>query len=243
MSESLVSEWLDENRYRAFPLKEDAQRTSGGFTLDDGVVLDAYFHIESDVAVELASITVASGVLTVATTLDIFDVPLPITGESTTVTKATGSKITIGSSANDIADGTYTFSGVFFEDSVVVYYNAAWLGVSSVKFGDLSPVAGAVSIFPRVNTYLGAGDANTLIWSVGKNQGTPPDNCVVYGGLPGDCGTQVSFINGVTGNSAKQFNLTAGSGLKVTPDPANNRLLISLTFDATKICPPIPPSA
>jgi len=243
MAESLVSEWLDENRYRAFPLKEDVQRVDGAFALDDGVILDAYFRLTTDTPIELLSIKAAVGTVDFVTTNETFQVELPVPDEGVTVTTASGSKLTFGVATNDIPIGEYFFTDVFFEDGVCIYYSPEWNGVSSLKFGGVAPQTGSIGLFPRIQTYLSAKSIDELIWMVNRNQGTPPDNCVVYGDLPDDCGSQVSYINGVAaGTASKQFKLTAGNGLVVTNDPDNNQLLVSLLFDVGNICPPIPPT-
>ena len=260
MKDSVVLEWLDENRRRAFPLTESA----GGPPTD--IIVDAQLLMSSSVTPSLVNIIVVAGVSCVINISEgqSFSIVLPISTDYITVTNNSNSKVTVSSAVNSLITGTTNYVDVYFEDYVSLCISGKFFGVTSVAFtafaedlglldgyylqlmsGDTLgliagnvPFVGDIDFYGRYQTKLDVKNGS-LLWVVGKNHGTPLPACAPYGA--DDCGTQVSYINGVSPVS-NAFTFKTGAGIKVTPDKINHTLTFELDFATTDICATIPPT-
>jgi hypothetical protein len=233
---SHVIEWLDENRRRAFPLTENVNNP------DPTMLLDASLSTDTVTAVTLNNISVSGGVCTITTSIGAFTTAVPINTLSKVCLLANGSKLVVGETVNTLPNGTNTtYIGVTFEESTVTHYTSGWKGLQGLSFigddgGELGPFLNDVDMLGRYYTNLSAKD-NTLIWKIGKSNGTPLGACQSY--VESQCGTQVSYINGVAPIN-NVFKITVGSGLSLTSGTGS--ITLGVTFAETDICKPIPPT-
>lgn len=285
MKDSVVLEWLDENRRRAFPLQENPNGPSSD------IIVDAYMLNAIAWPSHLKKIVVVAGVSVKIYVTDIvgfyvnkYTFNLPLTTDYSTAVNdvivgvfddmgydvpadspyAGMCKLTVSSAINNLPTGTTNYTGVNFEYDVGVSYGGNCSGVSSLSFtafaedlgllngyylqlmsGDTLgliagsvPFVGDIAFYGRYQTKLDAKN-NSLIWTVGKNHGTPLPACAPYGA--DDCGTQVSYINGIS-PVTNAFTFKTGSGIKVTPDKINHTLTFALDFSTADICVAIPPT-
>jgi len=242
MSDSLIVDWLNENEERAYPLRETANRVSGALTLNNGVILDAQLIYSTTLASVRLTSLVVSGTTAVfnVSGSKIFTVDKTLAFPQY-VRLADGSLLVVGSVVSDIADGTYTFTNCDFEDSVWYEWNTNWVGVNQINFKkgatDLIKT-GAVLISQGLQTTLTPQTANSLYWSVGRNEGDPLA-CETVTVLPDDCSSIISYINGAIPNEALKLQLNAGANVVILEDPADHRLYVGLVFKPNDICPVI----
>lgn len=244
MAESLISDWLVENSYRAYPLSEQISRSSNlAYTLTDDIVLDAQLiYTEVPATVEILSITV-----------DVTNVTITVTGpKSFVIPKAStfpyycrivdGSLLVVGEKCIDIPVGTHNFTNVSFEPSISYEFGGPWLGVESLTFDtdpESDPKTGVLTFIEGYQFNIHVNGQN-LNLGAGSRYGVPV-SCEVFGSIPNNCDDILSFIHGVAPVSEK-IKLIAGSGIVVLDDPENYRIYVGLSFDPKDVCKKIIPN-
>lgn len=233
--DSLTIDWLDENKYRAYPLLPDLARVSGLFTLEDTVILDAAFTFES-----LPTDTTLNSIVADGT-----DVVFSISGKTFTCPRASsfpnylriadGSLLVIGEVAS-IPNGSYSFSNINFEPSVSVEFGGPWLGVQSINFG--SALTGELNFIEGYQFGINI-VGQTISFSAGSQYGIPI-GCTQFDETPSICADIISFINGVAPNSKNVLSFSRGNEVVILDDPDNSRIFIGLTFNPDDVCQPIP---
>lgn len=240
MANSLTSEWLDENGQRDYPIRGNVNKVSdvGLFTLPYNVIVDANFYKTTDTDEQLLSITVTNTEVIFVTTSCVFTATIANTGH---VALFSGeSKLVVNNDAlSALPTGIFTFTGTSFEASTCVYVSPEWSGVSSMALGSIGPLTGDVKLIAGVQTDFVKTSSSSFDWNVGKNLGIPLDNCYSVDPSRDNCGTQVSYINGL---NVSDFQLHAMSGIRIVPDQVNNRIYIGLNFNPADVCPAIPPT-
>lgn len=242
MPESLIVDWLNENEQRAYPLKETANRTDGGFTLPDNVILDAalvYTTTQTSVRLLQVDTNTLNTVIFTLTGSQVFAVDLLGTFPQY-VRLAGGSLLVIGEAVKDIPTGqTYNFTADF-EDAVWVEWLSAWAGVNYVNFRkDTTDIikTGEVELVEGFQVEL-VGGSQLLTMRVGRNYGEPL-GCDTIGALPNDCDEIISFVNGAQSDENLKLALNAGDNVIIMEDPDNHRIYIGLVFQQKDICPVI----
>lgn len=233
----MILEWLNENSFRSYPLKEYQDKVGGSLTLLDPVILDALFvYTTTQTDVQLVQIVA-----------DATNITFTITGSlSFVVPRASvfpyyarlsqGSLLVVGAECLNIPNATYNFTNVFFEDSVVYEFNAAWAGVSSITFDTLK--TGVINL---IEGYQFGVDMNGEVLSLfaSPDYGIPV-GCESFDILPDDCDDIVSFINGAIPDDQNKVVFNPGDKITIVDDPTNNRIFVGLTFQPDDVCTPPP---
>lgn len=247
MADSLIVDWLNENQFRSYPLKETANRVSGGFTLADDVIVDAsLIYNSAQTSVSLISLTVAGPTATFLVTGSKSFVVTLANPFPQYMRLADGSLLVVSDKVLDIAAGTYSFTNCDFEESVYYEFHSTWLGVSEINFNRVkisnvsftnATLDGAINLVQGLQFNLDVAGQN-LVMGADRNFGIPLD-CTIYGPGSSDCDDLISSINGVGPDQNHVLNFVAGNNVLILDDPANNRIYIGLTFDNNDLCPVI----
>lgn len=235
MANSLVLDWLDENKFRAYPLKSMIVRTSGGYTLTDDIILDAQFIYSSlPTDVQLLNITSDSTNVTFTCTGSVVFVVPKASTFPLSVRLSSGNLLTVGAATADIPNGSYNFTQVIFEPSVSHEFSGAWLGVTSLTFGSSGTLTGNINFIEGYQ--FGIAITNPLIsLSCGNNFGIPVA-CNTFAGYTPDCADIISYINGVSPDGKGVIHFTNGGEMLILDDPDNHRIFIGLLPNAGDIC-------
>lgn len=227
MANSLVIDWLNENSLRAYPLKEAISRVSGGYTLDDGVILDAQF-VYASIPDEVYLTQIEADSLNV--TFTITGLPVFIISRTAVfpayIRTSSGNLLVVGASTATIPEGIYTFSNVAFEYSVSHDFGGGWLGVESLSFNGSGVIDGDV-IFEEGYQFGIRVNTPNITLSCGAGYGKPI-SCNTFGTLDDDCNTIVSFVNGIGPDGKKVLHFRNGGGIVILEDPDNHRIFIGL---------------
>lgn len=237
MPDSLIIDWLYENSYRAYPLKETITRTSGGYTLTNDVIVDAQFvytSIPSPVQLESIAIDSINATFTISGAL-VFVVPLSSIFPYA-LRLSSGNLLVVGSGVLNIPVGTYTFSNVSFESCIATEFSHEWLGVQSLQFNSTT-LTGNINFLNGYQFEVGISPTQ-ITFNAGSLYGTPI-SCTSFGDIPQDCSSVLSFINGGAPLN-NILKIVADSGIIVLDDPTNHRIFIGLSFNpSTDVCPPV----
>lgn len=234
MSESVVTDWLNENSLRAYPLKMNIDRISGAYTLTNGVILDAslpYISLPNTVNVESIVVTTNSAVFTLTGTGSTF--VCDKTAEFPQyIRNSNGQLLVIGEDVLEIPNGTYNFTNLTFEPSVCFEIGGIWSGVTQITANSTN-LTGDVTVKSGYNCSVTASSNNITI-AADKIYGIPVI-CGAISTLPNDCGTTVSMINGVT-PILQKITFVGSSSISILNDPDNNRIFIAPIFGPNDIC-------
>jgi hypothetical protein len=243
MANAQVLDWLYENELRAYPLVDRINRESVGYTLTDGLILDAQFVFDTEqvVPTEVTSIRADELEATVVVNGTI-EFSIDKLGEFPQYIRLnTNHLLVVGEAAKDIPTGEFPFSDVTFEPSVVFELADAWKGVESITFGESDPLLGIISLFEGYQFRIDFNQGTSNILFGAHNLYGEPIGCEHFGMLNNDCNSIVSYINGVTPDGNNELKIVAGTGTNVWDDPDNHRIYIGFSFTSIDdICKPIP---
>lgn len=242
MANPIVLDWLDENTFRAFPIKENSQRLSSlGTKLTDNVLLDANITLSSVqdnchlTSIEVTSTTAEFNITTGQQFVIDKTAPFP-----QYVRNSQFSLLVVGEGILAFPEGTHTFSGVVFEPSVVVEFMAEWLGVSEIIVNSDPGMTGRITL--REGYQVEISNTKNTITIGADNLFGKAIGCTIPESIESDCDEIVSFINGVGPDGNNRLFLTAGNGVVVWDDPDNHRIYVGYSFgSADDICKDIPP--
>ena len=236
-----VLDWLYENALRSFPFKENAPKVSGGFELANDVVLDAQFTFEAH-PTDFRVTQIVSTVDDVTFTFSDAATMVVDKGITTNeyVRTSTGKMMVFGLGLNNMPVGTYTFSGLLFEPSVIHEFGGPWKGVESIAFDESAALTGILNFIEGYQFELFL-SGQAIRFAVGNLYGKQI-SCTQFSDYPEDCDEIISSINGVVPDGNKDLYLKAGNGFVVWDDPTNHRIYIGFSFTSENdICPDIPP--
>lgn len=241
MANPTVLDWLDENKFRAFPVKENSQKVSSLSTvLTNDVILDANLVLSSvQSSCNLTSILVTD-------TEAVFTIT---TGQTFTVTKASpfpqylrnaeGSLLVVGEGILVFPNGTHTFTTVTFEPSVVTEFTAEWLGVEELIINTI-PLVGDITL--REGYQVEISNTKNTVTIGADNLFGGVLGCDIPENVISDCADIVSFVNGVGPDGNNRLFITAGKSIVVWDDPDNHRIYVGYAFTSIDdICKDIPP--
>ncbi len=243
MIASLIVDWLNENEFRGYPLRENTARSIGttGLILDP-VVLDANLVYTSQplpATVKLVSLTVAG----VAVTFQITDQPAFLIPDRTTaeypvyLRNSEGSLLVIGEAVKIIPNGIYLFANTAFEDCVASEFRGDWLGCTSLNFPGKPPMVGTSNWIEGYQFDIKI-KGSTIHLGANSNYGIPLSCEKFFEDIvDDDCDELVSFINGAaTVTNPDIMRFIAGPSVAIFDDPPNHRIYIGLTFDENDVC-------
>ena len=239
-----VLDWLYENELRHYPLRENFSKKdlSATFRLPTNVILDAQFVIDSDgVDLAIVKITNTNDTSVVFELSNEEEITVPKNSTFPFYVRTDRNNLLVfGKGVKDIPIGEFLFNTLYFEESTIIVFGDAWLGVDSLAFDDEDPVLGNLEflegyqfeLFPtNKNIRLAAGNI------YGKQIG-----CLQFSNYPDDCSDIISSINGVGPDGNKEMFLKAGPGFVVWDDPPNHRIYVGFAFTSqSDVCGDIPP--
>ena len=241
MSESTILEWLNENRYRAYPLQEGfASSFRAGQKVGDiyEILIDANLVFSAlPTAVYLEKIIMAGSSLTAYVTAQ---PPFVFTLDGTTKEyycyNSAGSLLVLNGWVNGLIGRQefYRFN-IPFEPSVCCETGGLYTGVTSIAFQGTD-----ISTSNLVNGYQLSWQVNGRLVAVeaGQNEGLPLPCRSFFPSADGvpTCDSIPSQINGATpSNKGGSINLVAGKHLQIYNDPSISTVYIGLDFDTTEI--------
>lgn len=244
-------EWLNQNRYRAYPFVEDAslEATGGALTLANDCVVDA----------SLVSYNIALADLHLAS--------LAVAGDGSTVTftfvaGATSMVIIVPGVFTGIYEGRVTVSAggrlsrllrvKFAEGVPVLAANLAYRGNTyAFTTARMEPAVSVQQISTRVSSINGY--TGTIYFSDGYNSSVSllaatnvlRFSAIVGGGLgvscdplpgepPGDCSQMIYYINGRHPDWLGRFFIRGAGGLTVQTDPTNYKIILGTGIDVDR---------
>ena len=244
-------EWLNQNRYRAYPFIEDASLESvgGALTLADNCVVDASL-ISYDIALadlQLLSLAVAADGSTVTFTFRagatsmVIIVPGAFTGIYEGRVSVSGGghlsrllRVKFAEGAPVLAaapayrGNTYAFAHAYLEPAVSVQQ-------IGTRVSSINGYTGTIYFSDGYNsgvTLLAAANVLRFTATVGAGWGI---SCDPLPGEPAaDCGQNLYYINGQHPNWLGQFALRGSSGLSVVADPANHKIMLKTSISASR---------
>ena len=239
MADSLSVDWLNENSYRAYPLKETIVRLSDtNLTLTNDVILDAQLiRTNPSDTLDLTQIIVDTINAQVVVN-DVLSFTIPLNSSFPMYCRLpSGNLLVVGEGILKWPVGTHTFTSVAFEDSVITEFSAEWLGVQSLSCVPGAPLTGDINFLEGYQFEIGI---NNPVITLGANAlYGKPLGCVHFGNASADCSSILSRINGAGPTAGKVLNFVAGPGVVIVDDPGNHRIFVGLSFDATDVCKPI----
>lgn len=243
MANSLVLDWLAENEQRAYPLKETINRqSSGSYYLTNDVILDAQLVYSSDPGtVQLTSIVVSGNNVTFNVTGSVQFVADKTQPFPQYLRLVSNHLLVVGEGITDITDGTYNFSSVTFEPSVVHEFYGPWFGVESISFDGETALTGTINLYEGFQFEIRI-DEQELFLGANSIYGIPI-GCEHFGDKPNNCDDIISFINGVQPDGNNHLQIIAGPGINVWDDPEHHRIYVGFNFtSADDLCKDIPPT-
>lgn len=244
MSQSVISEWINENEFRGYPLRENTSRSIGatGLILDP-IILDANLvfsglSLPNEVKLTNLDINPTIAVFTVSNqplfTIDLTNAVFPYYSRN-----SQGSLLVVGEAIKVVPTGNYTFPSTIFEDSVSVEMKGTWNGVSGVYFSDFidPPVINTMQWDEGYQFDIKI-KGNTIHLGADSNLGKPL-SCEKFfeDTVDDDCDQLVSFINGAsTISNPDIMRFVAGPNIVIYDDPPNNRIYIGLNFEKNDVC-------
>ncbi len=238
-----VLDWLYENELRHYPLKETGSKKdlTNTVLLGTNVILDAQFVVTDNFNISITNIT----------NDDDTDVVFTLSnGEEITISKTNdfpfyhrtdnGNLLVIGKGVTSIPIGSFNFNTLVFEESTVLVYKDAWLGVTNMSFASIDPMDGDL-IFREGYQFDLFSSLQNIQFSAGSVYGKQI-GCTKFSDYPEDCDDIISSINGVGPDGNKELFLKAGPGFVVWDDPPNHRIYVGFAFTSENdICGDIPP--
>lgn len=239
-------EWLNANKYRSYPLVEDALLDmSGGLTLGKDVLLDfklTSFEREA-CDVTLTSVGVTATLLTFTFTYSgspggTFSITVPVnaaTPYTAYLLSANAYRITaiFGSGIVELGaltPGTYTLTySPMIEPALLHFQDRHRLTSVSADTG--LPLTDVVYFEEGYNCsmqFLQASGTIRISAIRGAGAGLycddPPEGSIV-------CSDVLLRINGLAADDLGSFVLGAGNGVEITPDPDNHKIIVKTKSD------------
>jgi hypothetical protein len=244
--ESLTIDWLDENKFRAYPLVEHITISIPNQILEAQCILvDAslVFMTTPPLKVLLDSITISGA-----------DVVFSVSGQPTFtvvnyqsadypyyVRNTLGSLLVISECVKQVTLPTF-FVDATFEASVVHDMSGAWQGVNSISYNSIHSVAGPMEWLEGYQFKIDIED-NDITLGARKNYGIPISCQEFFPDMVSDCPDIISYMNSVgVSSSPGKFHFLAGQNVVILDDPENHRIYIGLNFDEDNICKAITPN-
>lgn len=248
MSDHQVLEWLNENELRSFPLQETGDKRFLSTLSLNRCLLDAlllYTTTEPVSNIELIAFAVSGNQITVTVTGQADFVIVDKTAAYPMyIRNSEGSLLVFGQEMQSVI-ANVAFTGILFEPTCVVNLAGALRGVTGFTVG-----TGATQYTEQLELREGLqfglrADGQTVKLSANKNKGKPITCQNYFQTIANDCGTIISYINGVTPPvNPGIFLLKAGPHVQIFDDPDNHRIYIGLDFNADDVCqPPLLPPA
>ena len=259
-NESSVLEWLEENQYRAYPLKAEGSR---GFQINlslDALILDAQlqFHGTAEnrqlpAAVRLETITVSGSQLSITVTNQpTFSFNRTGAVYPVYLRNSNNSLLVISAVAADI-NANAAFTDAVFEDCCCVPFFGLNAGVTSLTLqrsgdslaaGDRRSSLSTATLHGLIELKEGNQidlqlNGQVLKVSAGRNFGIAIGCGDWFSdlGVSNDCDSLVSSVNGVRPETSPgPITLQAGNHIKLFSDPEFHRIYIGLDFDANDVC-------
>jgi hypothetical protein len=239
LADSIV-DWLNENEYRGYPLRENTARTVGSTNVIlDSIILDASFiYINNPLpeTVKLTQIVVGTNI-----TVTVTDQPSFVFPKANTypvyIRNSEGSLLVIGETVATLPNATYSFPNTAFEDCVSSEYRDKWLGVSKISFPDYPNIAGDQNWEEGYQFKIQINN-NTIGLGASNNYGTPISCQNFFEGIfSNDCDDIISTINGAqTITNPDVIRFDTGPNVIIFEDPPNHRLYIGLNFNKEDVC-------
>lgn len=243
MSDSLIIDFLNENQYRAYPLKNSGTRAFQTSLLLDTIILDAnlIYHGNSpgNAVVNFTSITLSGGNATVyLAQVGTFVVPSYQTAVYPYYCRISNGSLLVFGQDLALVNTNVSFSDVEFEPSVVVAFDSVWSGVTSLSFNGTQVAADVITFEAGFQFKIEASEITDVItFRAGLNYGTPIGCETYFPGVAKDCGSIISFINGVgVSNNGASLSLTGGSNIAIYNDAENHRVYVGLNFQVPDVC-------
>lgn len=243
-------EWLNQNRYRAYPFVEDSNRRSvaGGLLVTDNCIVDASLvsYDTNLTGLHLLSLAVAPAGASVtftfraASTNMVIVVPGAFSGfYEGRVTVTSGGRLVrllrvkfaegVPALAATLAyqGNTYTFAAAYLEPAVSVQQ-------INTRVSSVNGYIGKIYFADGANSYISLlPDQNILRISAAVGAGLGI-SCDPLGGPPADCSESLYYINGQHPDWLGRFTIRGADGLIVSPDPANNKLILRTRISLEK---------
>jgi hypothetical protein len=251
MSDSVVVDWLNENEFRAYPLR-DSQSFNfiiAGQSFDiSEAILDALLVYSSDPGVpQITGVSVAGGVVTFSVSGQP-DFEIPQAGPFPFYRRLpNGSLLVVSRVVSNYPEGS-SVTGFYFDEVVVVELDDSWGGVTEVTFTDTqNPVNELIASSGFVDFLDGfqfaadiEEDGEGIRLYAGREYGkvlgcgdysnaTPPEF---------DCENYVLSINGATADINGVIELAAGGQISVINSPEEHTIYLQPAYRPEDICVP-----
>ena len=248
MSDSLIIDWLNENKFRSYPMRNRGNRvTTNGKSLDS-FILDANLIYTDDTMPDPIKLTdmifTPSGMDHICTFRISGQTDFVISNVETAtypvyIRNSSGSLLVIDEDIKTVGYTTESYTDVEFEPSLCYHFNTPWKGVSSLSFNGSQAYQGYI-IFNEGYQFLLNPDLNKNTITLGARgiYGVPIGCEEFFPSVEKDCPSIISTINGVTlNNNNQQFIFTPGSNIAIFADPDNHKIYVGLNFESVDICP------
>lgn len=240
MPESLIIDWLNENQYRAYPLKNKGNRAFGSGLNLDTIILDANLvapYLSDNVSVVINNISVSGSDCIISTNIGSFTVTSYLTASYPYYIRNSHGLLVVSSDITQVVGINY-FLSVEFEESVVSIFDSYWSGVASISFNSDFINNSSIELQAGYQFQLSADeDTSTITFGANRLYGIPIGCEEFFPDIPKDCDSLIAYIDGVgVTNNGGSFTFTAGSNIAIYNDPDNNRIYIGLNFEPEDVC-------
>lgn len=235
----MVIDWINENAFRAYPLKEQVNRTAdSGYKLTDDVILDALLMFATPTSnVKLLSIVSnTENIIFTLTGGTVFVIPKASTFPYYS-RLSYGSLLVVGEAALDIPLGAHVFTNTLVENCTCIELGAEWLGVTSLQFDSSALLTGDINLIEGYQFDINI--AGTELQLGADSSYGIPLGCNKIGDAEDDCDEIISFINGKGPDTDHVFSLSSGAGIILLEDPENHRIFVGLIQTENVDCDPI----
>jgi len=236
-------EWINQNRYRAYPFVEDSDRRSvgGSLLLTDNCVVDASLvsYDTNLTGLRLLTLAVAPGGTSVTFTFQalatsmVIVVPGGFSGiYEGRVLVTSGSRllrllrvkfaegVPVLAATPAYQGNTYTFAAAYLEPAVSVQQ-------IDTRVSSVNGYTGKIYFADGANSYISLlAQQNILRISAAVGAGLGVSCEPLGGGPPQDCAESLYYINGRHPDWLGRFTIRGADGLVVDTDPANNKIVL-----------------
>jgi hypothetical protein len=244
-------EWINQNRYRAYPFVEDSNRqvVAGGLRLADNCIVDASLvsYDTNLTNLRLLALAVAPAGTTVtftfraATTDMTIIVPGGFSGTyEGRVLVTAGSRllrllrvrfaegVPVLAATPAYQGNTYTFAAAYLEPAVSVQQ-------LNTRVSSVNGYTGKIYFADGANSYISLlPDQNILRISAAVGAGLGVSCEPLGGGPPTSCDEALYYINGQHPDWLGRFTIRGAAGLIVDTDPPNNKLILRTSISLDK---------
>ena len=247
MSDRQILEWLNENELRCYPLMEAGDKRFLTSLSLNRCLLDAsllYTDAAAPGSVNLQSFTVSGNSITVTVTGQPDFVISDKTGSYPMYCRnSAGSLLVFGAEMRGVS-ANVTFNGIEFEPACVIDLSGSMQGVVGFTVGTADTLYNGVVEWQEGFQFGLQANGQTVKLTASKNKGQPITCQNYFQNIANDCGSIISYINGVTpAVNPGIFLLKAGPHVQIFDDPDNHRIYIGLDFIGSDVCRPpmLPP--